>query len=193
MPSSPCPIQECVVNDSPATLQTELSSEEWTPTVLGYNILDERSKFTVYKILVTECQKRWVICRRYSDFCKLNDKLKQLFPNISLPFPPKGCFKNKFEEDFLKSRQSGLQLFLEKLILHKSMYSCDAVRYFLHLVNSPDLCESPDEIRAFCEMLEEKNHRLQRALSDKQSEVEILKKTLEERENHLERLMKKVK
>ncbi|KAK7945816.1 hypothetical protein WMY93_001544 [Mugilogobius chulae] len=170
-----------------------LPSDEWTSTVLGYKILQERTKFTVYKILVNDSKESWIIFRSYTDFRKLNNKLKDLFPGRSLPFPSKSRFKNKFEGDFLKMRQSQLQLFLEKLTLHKDMYHCDVVRNFMHLVNSPDLFESLDESRAFCESLEEMNHRLQRALSDKQREVEVLKQTLERRQNHLEHLMKKVK
>ncbi|XP_055007265.1 sorting nexin-16-like [Boleophthalmus pectinirostris] len=168
-------------------------SEGWTSTVLGYKILEKRSKFTVYKILVRDSKESWIIFRRYTDFCKLNNKLKELFPSILLPFPPKCRFKNTFGGDFLKTRQIQLQLFLEKLALHKDMYNCDIVRHFLHLVNSPDLFESLDESRAFCESLEEINHRLQRALSDKQREVDVLKETLEKRQNHLEHLMKKIK
>lgn len=47
--------------------------------------------------------------------------------------------------------------------------------------------------QAFCETLEETNHRLQRELLEKQREVDTLKKTLEERENHISLLAKKVK
>ncbi|XP_055084427.1 sorting nexin-16-like [Periophthalmus magnuspinnatus] len=187
-----CQVKGGVERGSSSVLQAGYS-EGWTSTVLGYKILEKRSKFTVYKILVKDSKESWVIFRRYTDFHKLNNKLKDLFPRISLPFPPRCRFKNTFEDDFLKSRQIQLQLFLEKLALHKDMYYCDPVRYFLHLVNSPDIFESLDESRAFCESLQEMNHRLQRALSDKQREVEILKETLEKRQTHLEHLMKKVK
>ncbi|GAA6067147.1 sorting nexin-16 isoform X1, partial [Tachysurus ichikawai] len=46
-----------------------------TPTVLGYEVMEERAKFTVYKILVKKTQdESWVVFRRYTDFSRLNDK-----------------------------------------------------------------------------------------------------------------------
>uniref|UniRef100_A0A8I6AL47 Sorting nexin 16 n=1 Tax=Rattus norvegicus TaxID=10116 RepID=A0A8I6AL47_RAT len=46
-----------------------------TPTILGYEVMEERAKFTVYKILVKKSpEESWVVFRRYTDFSRLNDK-----------------------------------------------------------------------------------------------------------------------
>ncbi|MGH0141922.1 UNVERIFIED_CONTAM: hypothetical protein FKN15_030846 [Acipenser sinensis] len=45
------------------------------PTVLGYEVMEERAKFTVYKVLVRKSpEESWVVFRRYTDFSRLNDK-----------------------------------------------------------------------------------------------------------------------
>ncbi|CAB1340793.1 unnamed protein product [Coregonus sp. 'balchen'] len=72
-------------------------SSDWeerpiTPTVLGYEVMEERAKLTVYKVLVRKTQKEsWVVFRRYTDFSRLNDKLKEMFPGFRLSLPPKRC------------------------------------------------------------------------------------------------------
>ncbi|XP_035526740.1 sorting nexin-16-like [Morone saxatilis] len=178
---------------------TLLEGDGWaerpiTPTLLGFEILEERAKFTVYKILVTGCQgDSWVIFRRYTDFCKLSDKLKELFPSFSLALPSKRWFKDNYDEAFLEERQTGLQTFLQNLTLHKDIISSEAVKHFLSLVDPPGPFDSLEDSRAFCETLEETNHRLQRELLENQRDVDMLKKTLEEKENHIRHLVKKVK
>ncbi|XP_060900132.1 sorting nexin-16-like isoform X1 [Labrus mixtus] len=93
-----------------------------TPTLLGYEILEERAKFTVYKIHVTTAEgDSWVIFRRYTDFCRLNDKLKELYPSSTLALPPKRWFKDNYDEEFLEERLSGLQSFLQSLTAHKEV------------------------------------------------------------------------
>ncbi|XP_044223166.1 sorting nexin-16-like [Thunnus albacares] len=189
-----------VLDGSPSLLEGEGGFwKNWverpiTPTLLGYEILEERAKFTVYKILVTGSEAdSWVIFRRYTDFCRLNDKLKELFPGFHLALPPKRWFKDNYDEEFLEERQIGLQTFLQNLTVHKDIISSGAVRHFLCLVDPPSPFDSLEESRAFCETLEETNHRLQRELLEKQREVDTLKKTLEERENHISLLAKKVR
>lgn len=165
-----------------------------TPTLLGYEILEERAKFTVYKIHVTTAEgENWVIFRRYTDFCRLNDKLKELYPCSNLALPPKRWFKDNYNEEFLEERLSGLQMFLQSLTFHREVIKSEAARRFLCLVDPPDPFDSLVESRAFCETLEETNHRLQRELLDNQKEVDALKKVLEEKENHISLLVKKAK
>ncbi|CAJ1071930.1 sorting nexin-16-like [Xyrichtys novacula] len=163
-----------------------------TPTLLGYEILEERAKFTVYKIHVTTAEgDSWVIFRRYTDFCRLNDKVKELYPSSNLALPPKRWFKDNYDEEFLEERLSGLQTFLESVTSHREFVKSEAVRHFLCLVDPPGPFDSLVESRAFCETLEETNHRLQRELLDNQREVDALKKILEEKENHFSLLVKK--
>ncbi|XP_059403259.1 sorting nexin-16 isoform X2 [Carassius carassius] len=160
-----------------------------TPTVLGYEVMEERAKFTVYKVLVKKTvDESWVVFRRYTDFSRLNDKLKDMFPGFRLSLPPKRWFKDNYETEFLEDRQLGLQAFLQNLVAHKDISNCVAVREFLCLDDPPGPFDSLEESRAFCETLEECNYRLQKELLDKQREINSLKKTLEEKERHIQTL-----
>ncbi|XP_004479174.2 sorting nexin-16 [Dasypus novemcinctus] len=158
-----------------------------TPTILGYEVMEERAKFTVYKILVKKTlEESWVVFRRYTDFSRLNDKLKEMFPGFRLALPPKRWFKDNYNADFLEERQLGLQAFLQNLVAHKDIANCLAVREFLCLDDPPGPFDSLEESRAFCETLEETNYRLQKELLEKQKEVESLKKLLSEKQLHID-------
>ncbi|XP_037612632.1 sorting nexin-16 isoform X1 [Sebastes umbrosus] len=154
-----------------------------TPTVLGYEVMEERAKFTVFKVLVRKTpDESWVVFRRYTDFSRINDKLKEMFPGFRLALPPKRWFKDNYDTDFLEDRQLGLQAFLQNLVAHKDIANCMAVREFLCLDDPPGPFDSLEESRAFCETLEESNYRLQKELLEKQKEITSLKRRLEERE-----------
>ncbi|TSS97526.1 Sorting nexin-16 [Bagarius yarrelli] len=163
-------------------------TDEWhdrppVPTLLGYEILEERAKFTVYKILVRRApDESWVIFRRYTDFTRLNNKLKEMFPKLRLSLPPKRRFKDNYDVNFLEERQVGLQEFLQNLVTQKDMTKCDEVRGFLCLDDPPGPFDSLDESKVYCETLEETNHRLQSELHDKQREIESLRRILAVRE-----------
>ncbi|XP_056378212.1 sorting nexin-16 isoform X2 [Hyla sarda] len=172
---------------------TELEERPSTPTILGYEVMEERAKFTVYKVLVRRSpDESWVVFRRYTDFSRLNDKLKEMFPGFRLALPPKRWFKDNYEYDFLEDRQLGLQAFLQNLVAHKDIANCAPVRLFLCLDDPPGPFDSLEESRAFCETLEETNYRLQRDLAEKQKELEALKKLLNEKQLHIERLESRI-
>lgn len=159
-----------------------------TPTVLGYEVMEERAKFTVYKILVRKTpEESWVVFRRYADFSRLNDKLKERFPGFRLALPPKRWFKDNYDSDFLEERQLGLQAFLQNLVAHRDISTCLPVREFLCLDDPPGPFDSLEESRAFCETLEESNYRLQKELQEKQKEIDLLRRRLQEREELLEK------
>ncbi|XP_044101321.1 sorting nexin-16 isoform X2 [Neovison vison] len=165
-----------------------------TPTILGYEVMEERAKFTVYKILVKKTpEESWVVFRRYTDFSRLNDKLKEMFPGFRLALPPKRWFKDNYNADFLEDRQLGLQAFLQNLVAHKDIANCLAVREFLCLDDPPGPFDSLEESRAFCETLEETNYRFQKELLEKQKEVESLKKLLHEKQLHIETLESRIR
>ncbi|XP_059182629.1 sorting nexin-16 isoform X2 [Centropristis striata] len=154
-----------------------------TPTVLGYEVMEERAKFTVFKVLVRKTpDESWVVFRRYTDFSRLNDKLKEMFPGFRLSLPPKRWFKDNYDSDFLEDRQLGLQAFLQNLVAHMDIANCLPVREFLCLDDPPGPFDSLEESRAFCETLEESNYRLQKELLEKQKEISSLKRRLEEKE-----------
>ncbi|TSK16036.1 NEDD4-like E3 ubiquitin-protein ligase WWP1 [Bagarius yarrelli] len=182
----------CARPDSPThTLGWE--ERPITPTVLGYEVMEERAKFTVYKILVKKTQdESWVVFRRYTDFSRLNDKLKEMFPGFRLSLPPKRWFKDNYNTDFLEDRQLGLQAFLQNLVAHKDIANCLAVREFLCLDEPPGPFDSLEESRAFCETLEEGNYRLQKELLEKQKEINSLKKMLGNKELYIHLLEKRI-
>ncbi|KAJ8010397.1 hypothetical protein DPEC_G00074650 [Dallia pectoralis] len=163
-----------------------------TPTVVGYEVMEERAKFTVYKVLVRKTQESWVVFRRYADFSRLNDKLREMFPAFRLSLPPKRWFKDNYNSDFLEDRQLGLQAFLQNLVAHKDIANCVAVREFLCLDDPPGPFDSLEESRAFCETLEESNYRLQKELLEKQKQISSLKKRLEEKDQHIHLLEKRI-
>ncbi|XP_012518549.1 PREDICTED: sorting nexin-16 [Propithecus coquereli] len=167
-----------------------------TPTILGYEVMEERAKFTVYKILVKKTpEESWVVFRRYTDFSRLNDKLKEMFPGFRLALPPKRWFKDNYNADFLEDRQLGLQAFLQNLIAHKDIANWD-ITYSLqaHYVITVMILKKKDlHVVAFCETLEETNYRLQKELLEKQKEVESLKKQLNEKQLHIDTLENRIR
>ncbi|XP_041669797.1 sorting nexin-16-like isoform X2 [Cheilinus undulatus] len=176
----------------PMTSQQE-EDRPITPTVLGYEVMEERAKFTVFKVLVRKsADESWVVFRRYTDFSRLNDKLKEMFPGFRLSLPPKRWFKDNYDSDFLEDRQLGLQAFLQNLVAHKDIANCTAVREFLCLDDPPGPFDSLEESRAFCETLEESNYRLQKELLEKQKEISSLKRRLEEKEQAILLLEKQI-
>ncbi|XP_067309265.1 sorting nexin-16-like [Pseudorasbora parva] len=177
-------------------------SEEKTlkVTLLGYKVMEEKTKFTVYKILVRRApDESWHIFRRYTDFSRLHDKLKETFPVFNVVLPPKRWFKN-FNAEFLEERQLGLQDFLQHLVAQKDMINSEPVREFLCLDDPPDAFGDIREKWAFCETLEETNCCLQRDLMDNGRETESLRNVLlhkelqisqpERRKNGMHRIQK---
>ncbi|XP_055251811.1 sorting nexin-16-like [Moschus berezovskii] len=142
---------------SPETVNLE--DRPSIPIILGYEVMQERAKFTVF-----------------------NDKLKELFPGFLLALPPKRWFRDNYNADFLEDRQLGLQVFLQNLVAHKDIANCLAVRDFLCLDDPPGPFDSLEESRAFCETLEETNYRFQKELLEKQKELASLKKLLSEKQ-----------
>ncbi|KAI4566011.1 hypothetical protein MJT46_009386 [Ovis ammon polii x Ovis aries] len=177
---------------SPETVTLE--DRPSTPIILGYEVMEERAKFTVYKILVKKTpEESWVVFRRYTDFSRLNDKLKEMFPGFRLALPPKRWFRDNYNADFLEDRQLGLQAFLQNLVAHKDIANCLAVRDFLCLDDPPGPFDSLEESRAFCETLEETNYRFQKELLEKQKELESLKKLLSEKQLLIDTLENRIR
>ncbi|XDV26867.1 hypothetical protein PO909_030494 [Leuciscus waleckii] len=156
------------------------SNEEKTlkVTLLGYKVMEEKTKFTVYKILVRRApDESWHIFRRYTDFSGLHDKLKEIFPAFNFVLPPKRWFNN-FNAEFLEERQLGLQDFLQHLVAQKYLRNSEAVREFLCLDDPPTSFGDIRERWAFCETLEGTNCCLQRDLMDDGRETESLRNVL---------------
>ncbi|XP_053966269.1 sorting nexin-16 [Anastrepha ludens] len=167
--------------------------------IIGYEVMEERARFTVYKLrvenpLTNDC---WLVLRRYTDFVRLNTKLKQLFPNIVLLLPRKKIFGDNFNAVFLDNRVQGLQIFVNSIMAKEELRKCKLVREFFCLDEPPSYSESMEECRAIFEAQEEtiahlkvqvnsKNElilNLQQKLRDEIVEKEQLKLTLKNTSN----------
>lgn len=149
---------------------------EYNIPIVDYEVMEERTRFTVFKIRVEHqpSGRSWFIFRRYTDFVRLNKKLKVLFKGLRLVLPPKRWFGNNFDPIFLEDRLLGLQAYITSILKHKEISQCKQVRDFFCLDDPPDPHDSIEESRAFCENLEEAIHTLKHQLKDKDNEVEYL-------------------
>ncbi|XP_066289810.1 sorting nexin-16-like isoform X5 [Branchiostoma lanceolatum] len=175
-------------------IQTSPLSEEFDGLrvpIIGYEIMEQRARYTLFKIHVqVEADEGWFVFRRYSDFQRLNDKLRNLFPTFRLALPPKRWFKDNFDPTFLEDRILGLQAFVNNVIGHVDIVDSDPVREFFCLDDPPDPLDRLEESRALCESLEECVYNLRREVLEKNHEVESLKAELAQskaRQEELER------
>ncbi|XP_035679190.1 sorting nexin-16-like isoform X3 [Branchiostoma floridae] len=200
-------------------IQTSPLSEEFEGLrvpIIGYEIMEQRARYTLFKIHVqVEADEGWFVFRRYSDFQRLNEKLKarfpgyrfglsddeenndgvvgklrNLFPTFRLALPPKRWFKDNFDPTFLEDRILGLQAFVNNVIGHVDIVDSDPVREFFCLDDPPDPLDRLEESRALCESLEECVYNLRREVLEKNHEVESLKAELarsKARQEELER------
>ncbi|KUJ24348.1 Phox-like protein [Mollisia scopiformis] len=73
------------------------------------------------------------IRKRYSEFHDLRDRLLQTFPNSTAampPLPPKSVI-SKFRPKFLENRRSGLQYFLNCILLNPEFSGSPVLKEFL--------------------------------------------------------------
>ncbi|XP_077982089.1 uncharacterized protein LOC144437110 isoform X2 [Glandiceps talaboti] len=205
-PQTSTPISKDVRSHSEADLekersvtftQTDLSISEWdhlSVPVVGYEIVEQRNRFTVFKLHVqTSTKDNWFVFRRYTDFVRLNHQLKCLFPGFRLALPPKKWFGNNFDCEFLEDRQLGLQAFVTNVTGHKDIVKSQPVREFLCLDDPPGPHDSLEESRALCENLEDTLHSLKVDLAEKEKMIERLQEenaTLRDENDHLQRTLR---
>lgn len=145
--------------------------------IVGYEVLEERSRFTVFKIQVLHqpTGDQWFVFRRYTDFVRLNKKLKLEFPGLRFSLPPKKWFGDNFDPIFLEDRQLGLQAFIDNIIGHARIREKKCVRDFFCLDDPPGAHDTLEESRAMCQSLEENVSYLQEQLREKDSEIAVLR------------------
>ncbi|KAF0293684.1 Sorting nexin-16 [Amphibalanus amphitrite] len=130
---------------------------EFVFPIQGYEVMEARSKFTIFKMKVQHVasQQQWFVFRRYTDFARLNKKLRLSFPGLRLALPPKRWFGDNFDPCFLEDRMLGLQAFVTNITSHPDISRHEAVRQFFCLDEPPDPRDSLEESRLLCESLEE--------------------------------------
>ncbi|KAK4293058.1 hypothetical protein Pmani_034210 [Petrolisthes manimaculis] len=145
--------------------------------IVGYEVLEERSRFTVFKIQVLHQPSgdQWFVFRRYTDFARLNKRLRGEFPGLRFALPPKRWFGDNFDPIFLEDRQLGLQAFIDNLIGHSIIRENKFVRNFFCLDNPPGPHDTLEESRAMCQSLEDSVGDLQEQLKEKDSELAVLR------------------
>ncbi|XP_055838237.1 sorting nexin-16 [Episyrphus balteatus] len=137
--------------------------------IIGYEVMEERARFTVYKLRVenpftNDC---WLVLRRYTDFVRLNNKLKQAFPTLTLHLPRKKIFGDNFNSVFLDNRVQGLQMFVNSIMSKEELRKFKLVREFFCLDEPPTYSESMEECRAIFEAQEETIAHLKMQISSK--------------------------
>lgn len=166
--------QSNTFSNSASDIYTNL---EYKLPIVGYEVMEERTRFTVFKIQVEHkaTGNSWFVFRRYTDFVRLNRKLKEFFPSIHFVLPPKKWLGDNFSPRFLEDRLHGLQNFVRDILTYKDVRNSKPVRIFFCLDEPPGLHDTIEESRAQCENLEEEVFRLQQQLKDKDSEIEQLR------------------
>ncbi|XP_077542867.1 sorting nexin 16 isoform X2 [Haemaphysalis longicornis] len=154
---------------------------EYNTPIIGYEVMEERARFTVFKIRVehVETGRFWFVFRRYTDFARLSKKLKPRFPGLQLCLPPKRWFGNNFDPMFLEDRVLGLQAFVKNIMGHRDISKSAPVREFFCLDDPPEPLDTIEESRALCENLEEEVYRLSQQLRERDAEIEVLRSELD--------------
>ncbi|CAD7076883.1 unnamed protein product [Hermetia illucens] len=148
--------------------------------IIGYEVMEERARFTVYKLRVenpfsNDC---WLVLRRYTDFVRLNNKLKQAFPHITLQLPRKKLFGDNFNSVFLDNRVQGLQRFVNSIMANHELRNASVVREFFCLDEPPTYSDSMEECRAIFEAQEETIAHLKLQLKHKDDLILSLQQKL---------------
>ncbi|XP_067652320.1 sorting nexin-16-like [Haliotis asinina] len=186
----PSTIPEIRVEAEPETLYPE----DIRVPILGYEVMEERAKFTVYKIQVEKSDhESWFVFRRYTDFSHLNEKLLSMFPGIRLSLPPKRWFRSNYEREFLEDRLHGLQAFLNNVTGHSEICNSKPVREFFCFDDPPGPHDSLEESRALCENLEETTYHLRQELDDRDQEIRLLREELDLYKSQVTMLSKRLR
>eukprot|EP00051_Salpingoeca_urceolata_P028388 m.486580 g.486580 ORF g.486580 m.486580 type:complete len:213 (+) comp24506_c0_seq1:157-795(+) len=88
-------------------------------TVTGFRLVPacaQHSKYVTYTIDVACKGKTSTICRRFSQFRRLHDRLRTECPSVVLKCPKKRRVRNNFAEEFLQGRLVKLQQFLQEVL-----------------------------------------------------------------------------
>ncbi|XP_071092200.1 sorting nexin-16-like [Haliotis cracherodii] len=189
-PVDPDSIPEIRVEAEPETLYPE----DIRVPILGYEVMEERAKFTVYKIQVDKSDhESWFVFRRYTDFSHLNERLLNMFPGIRLSLPPKRWFRSNYERDFLEDRVQGLQAFLNNVTGHSDICNSKPVREFFCFDDPPGPHDSLEESRALCENLEETTYHLRQDVDERDREIMLLREELELYKSQVSMLSKRLR
>lgn len=188
--------------------------EQFFVPIESYEVLDKRTKFTIYKLKVENLRSGlyWYVYRRFTDFQRLNAKLSSKYPHLDLSLPGKSLsalFENTFSPMFIEKRQADLQLYLNQLMSSRQLLSDLTVRRFLCIDEPPmsslanDTLTYPpsvyppsvysdsscDQLFACnnCYALEKKLGQMQSLLDEREAKIKSLESALEKKNGSTER------
>ncbi|XP_034941635.1 sorting nexin-16 [Chelonus insularis] len=138
--------------------------------IVGYEVMEERARFTVYKLRIEHKDGgSWFIFRRYTDFVRLLTQLRrQKLPISHLSLPGKKWIGDNFAPSFLEDRIRRLQKFVDAILSTPTLIENTSVREFFCLDEPPALSDTADEARAIVESLEDNIYHLKQQLYDRE-------------------------
>lgn len=150
-------------------LRESLSNNEFRIPIVGYEVMEERARFTVYKLRVElktgDC---WFVFRRYTDFVRLFTQLRRQKATVShLSLPRKKWLGDNFAPSFLEERIRGLQSFVNGILNDETLIGLPCVREFFCLDEPPALSDTAEESRAIFEALEDTIYHLRQQLRER--------------------------
>mmetsp|Transcript_12059 Transcript_12059/g.17612 ORF Transcript_12059/g.17612 Transcript_12059/m.17612 type:complete len:471 (+) Transcript_12059:6-1418(+) len=88
-------------------------------------------KVVFYVVKVTSAETSWTLEKRFSEFYSLYKELDRKF--LGIPSPPGKTFFRSNSPEFLDSRKSQLEEFLQSLVCNKELYTCRDFLSFLEI------------------------------------------------------------
>lgn len=151
-----------------------LTNDDLQIPIVGYEVMEERARFTVYKLKVElkngDC---WFVFRRYTDFVRLLSQLrKHKIPISHLTLPRKKWFGDNFAPSFLEERIRGLQVFVNGILSNPILIGTACVREFFCLDEPPAISDTVEESRAIFEALKDTIYHLRQQLKEREAELE---------------------
>lgn len=148
--------------------------------IIGYEVMEERARFTIFKLRIENSISHtcWLVLRRYTDFVRLNNRLRVQFPHCQLVLPRKKWFGDNFSSGFIDNRIQGLQTFINIILEDDAMRTTPAVREFFCLDEPPAYSESMEESRIIFEAQEETISHLKQQLQTKDELIAALQAKL---------------
>ena len=147
--------------------------------IVGYEIVEARKRFTVYQISVQlGNEKRWHVFRRYSDFIRMDERLRKMFDDVYCVLPPKRYFGDNFDPGFIEMRKNGLQEYINNVLIRQDTLRSQPVAEFLCFDDPPGPYDSLEESRAFIESLEDTVNEMRSKQNELKAEIRMVKSQL---------------
>lgn len=148
--------------------------------IVGYEIMEERARFTVYKLKVENKLTGgfWYVFRRYTDFVRLCNRLKNKYHDIVQHLPRKRWLKNNFDPIFLEERVNGLQTLVNSILNVPELIGSQEIQDFFCLNEPPVYSETSEETKAIFEALEDTISELKQQIREKDASVNSLETKL---------------